>query len=376
MTVNVTAVNDAPAGADNTGRRPPRTRPTPSPPADFGFSDASDSPANSLAGRDASPRCPTAGTLTLNGVGRDRRPGRSPRPTSPPASCVFTPAANANGAAYASFTFQVQDNGGTANGGVDLDPTPNTMTINVDRGQRRAGRRRQHGARRSRTRPTRSPPPTSASPTQRQPGQQPRCGEDHHAAGRRHAAPSTASRSPRASAIAGRRHHRRQAACSRPAANANGTAYASFTFQVQDDGGTANGGVDLDASPEHASRSTSPRSTTRRPAPTTRSPSPRTRPTPSRPPTSASPIRTTARPTPCWRSRSPRCRPPARCTNDGVAVDRRPVRVGRPTSCRQLVFTPAANANGAGYAQLHLPGAGQRRHGQRRRRSRPERRTR
>ena len=45
------------------------------------------------------------------------------RPTSPPASSMFTPAANANGAAYASFTFQVQDDGGTANGGVDLDPT-------------------------------------------------------------------------------------------------------------------------------------------------------------------------------------------------------------------------------------------------------------
>ena len=43
----------------------------------------------------------------------------------------FTPAANANGNGYASFTFQVQDNGGTANGGVDLDPTPNTITINV-----------------------------------------------------------------------------------------------------------------------------------------------------------------------------------------------------------------------------------------------------
>src|SRR5205814_1404849 len=40
-------------------------------------------------------------------------------------------AANANGAGYASFTFQVQDDGGTANGGVDLDPTPRTMTVNV-----------------------------------------------------------------------------------------------------------------------------------------------------------------------------------------------------------------------------------------------------
>src|SRR5262249_45812333 len=43
----------------------------------------------------------------------------------------FTPAANSNGSPYAAFTFQVQDNGGITNGGVDLDPTPNTMTVNV-----------------------------------------------------------------------------------------------------------------------------------------------------------------------------------------------------------------------------------------------------
>ena len=50
---------------------------------------------------------------------------------------AFTPAANANGSGYASFTFQVQDDGGTANGGVDLDPTPKTMTVNVTQRQRR-----------------------------------------------------------------------------------------------------------------------------------------------------------------------------------------------------------------------------------------------
>src|SRR5437762_916757 len=44
---------------------------------------------------------------------------------------VFAAAANANGAGYASFTFQVQDNGGTANSGVDLDQSANTITINV-----------------------------------------------------------------------------------------------------------------------------------------------------------------------------------------------------------------------------------------------------
>ena len=38
---------------------------------------------------------------------------------------------NGNGAAYAKFTFQVQDNGDTAGGGSNLDPTPNTITIGV-----------------------------------------------------------------------------------------------------------------------------------------------------------------------------------------------------------------------------------------------------
>src|SRR5262249_57677956 len=37
--------------------------------------------------------------------------------------------ANFNGSQ--SFTFQVQEHGGAANGGVNLDPTPNPMTISV-----------------------------------------------------------------------------------------------------------------------------------------------------------------------------------------------------------------------------------------------------
>src|SRR6185436_11952818 len=44
---------------------------------------------------------------------------------------VFTPVTNAHGAGYATFTFQVQDDGGTANGGVDLDTSARTMTVNV-----------------------------------------------------------------------------------------------------------------------------------------------------------------------------------------------------------------------------------------------------
>src|SRR4029077_5456177 len=36
-----------------------------------------------------------------------------------------------NATGTTSFTFQVQDNGGTANSGVDTDQSPNTLTINV-----------------------------------------------------------------------------------------------------------------------------------------------------------------------------------------------------------------------------------------------------
>lgn len=43
---------------------------------------------------------------------------------------IFTPAPNANGNNYANFTFQVRDNGGTANNGVDTSGTY-TITLNV-----------------------------------------------------------------------------------------------------------------------------------------------------------------------------------------------------------------------------------------------------
>src|SRR4029078_10784905 len=44
---------------------------------------------------------------------------------------TFVPAANAQGPTYATFTFQVKDNGLTASGGVDLDPVPNAITFSV-----------------------------------------------------------------------------------------------------------------------------------------------------------------------------------------------------------------------------------------------------
>src|SRR5437899_6252940 len=118
MTMNVTSVNDAPIGANNTVTTTEDTDYTFAA-VDFGFSDPNDSPANALQAVEIT-TLPLAGTLKNNSMEVTayelievldiRRVNLK--------SC---PAANANGLAYASFTFQVQDDGGTANGGVDLD---------------------------------------------------------------------------------------------------------------------------------------------------------------------------------------------------------------------------------------------------------------
>ena len=156
---------------------------------------------------------------------------------------VFTPAANANGTGYASFTFQVQDDGGTANGGVDLDQSPNTMTINVTAVNDAPAGTDKTVTTLEDTAYTSSPRPTLAS------------------------AIRTTARPMRWLAVkittlpgAGTLTNNGVAVTAgqfvsvaditagllvfTPAANANGTGYASFTFQVQDDGGTANGGVE------------------------------------------------------------------------------------------------------------------------------------
>ncbi|HZZ78696.1 MAG TPA: Ig-like domain-containing protein, partial [Gemmataceae bacterium] len=122
------SINHAPTGTSNTITTLEDTAYTFGV-ADFGFSDPNDTPANSLLAVKIT-TLPLAGTLTDNGVAvtvgqfiavADITAGK----------LKFTPAANANGIGYASFTFQVQDNGGTANGGADTDPSPKTITVNV-----------------------------------------------------------------------------------------------------------------------------------------------------------------------------------------------------------------------------------------------------
>src|SRR6185369_931615 len=91
--------------------------------------DPNDNPSNQLLAVKIT-TLPTAGLLADNGI-----PVVAGQ-VIPIADMVhgllrFSVGPHTHGDGYATFTFQVQDNGGTANGGVDFDPTPNTITVNV-----------------------------------------------------------------------------------------------------------------------------------------------------------------------------------------------------------------------------------------------------
>ncbi|MCL4800525.1 MAG: tandem-95 repeat protein [Burkholderiales bacterium] len=119
-TITVTAVNDAPDGADATVTTPQDT-PYVFAAASFGFTDGDAGDALAAVRIDA---LPAAGTLTLSGVAvtagqvvdvADIGAG----------NLVFTPDLGASGVPYASFDFSVQDSGGA------FDASPNTLTVNV-----------------------------------------------------------------------------------------------------------------------------------------------------------------------------------------------------------------------------------------------------
>ena len=118
----MTAVNDAPAGTDKTLTALEDQAHTFAA-ADFGFSDPNDSPANTFVAVIIT-TLPAAGSLEHRR--RGRHAGRRSALPPSPGDLTFTPAANANGTAYTTFTFQVHDDGGTANGGDDTDQSANT----------------------------------------------------------------------------------------------------------------------------------------------------------------------------------------------------------------------------------------------------------
>ncbi|MDH3320140.1 MAG: hypothetical protein OEO84_10685, partial [Betaproteobacteria bacterium] len=128
QTAAVANVNDAPTGTANSVALP-QDGSYIFGASDFGFSDANDSPANNLLAVRMS-TLPAAGALTNNGTAVTA--GQLVSAADIGAGLlVFTPAAGGSGAGYASFAFQVRDDGGVASGGVDLDPAARTMTIDV-----------------------------------------------------------------------------------------------------------------------------------------------------------------------------------------------------------------------------------------------------
>jgi hypothetical protein len=219
--------------------------------ADFGFSDPGDAPPNAFLAVKLTTRA-GLGVVTDDGVPVGI--GQFiPLADITAGKLRFTPATNGNGLAYAAFTFQVQDSGGTANGGADLDPTPNTFLIDVT--------------------------PVNSAPSGRDNNYLPiTIGGSEITPHTFHLAdfgfsdgfdgpansflavkvttiPAAGSLTNNGIAVAaGQLISKADIAAGRLRfAVPNGTntvgPYASFTFQVQDDGGTASGGVDLDPTP-------------------------------------------------------------------------------------------------------------------------------
>ncbi|MWD29653.1 DUF4347 domain-containing protein [Aquicoccus sp. SCR17] len=128
-TITPVAVNDAPVGIDSlvTGAE---DNSYVFAAGDFGFSDPLDGGDHGLASVILS-SLPGSGALLLDGVAVTE--GTEVTLAQIEAGLLtYVPVENAFGPAAASFTFQVRDDGGLANGGTDLDLTPATMTIDID----------------------------------------------------------------------------------------------------------------------------------------------------------------------------------------------------------------------------------------------------
>uniref|UniRef100_UPI001C44CF50 tandem-95 repeat protein n=1 Tax=Pseudomonas sp. RW407 TaxID=2202894 RepID=UPI001C44CF50 len=118
VTITVTGANDAPTGTDATITLDEDSSRSFSA-ADFGFQDVDHNDALSAVRIDS---LPGAGKLTLNGVAVSAGQVIAAADLG---KLAYTPAANANGDNYASFTFSVKDSNGA------FDSTPNKLTVNV-----------------------------------------------------------------------------------------------------------------------------------------------------------------------------------------------------------------------------------------------------
>lgn len=128
LSLSITARNDAPEGTDKTVSITDKQTYTFSA-ADFGFSDPNDSPSNALSQVKIT-SLPGSGTLKL---GANTVTAGASIPVASLGTLTYTPARNTGANQTVNFTFQVQDNGGTSNSGVDLDASANSFTFSVDR---------------------------------------------------------------------------------------------------------------------------------------------------------------------------------------------------------------------------------------------------
>jgi hypothetical protein len=180
---------------------------------------------------------PQAGTLTFDG-----QPVvlNQEVPADQIGKLVYTPAADANGDSYASFTFKVKDDGGTQNGGADTSVAAYTMWLDV-------------------TPVNDAPTAQDKTVSIKEDGLHTFQALDFGFAdpndGGLHTLKAVIiTNLPQSGTLTLNGHavvKDQSIAVSEigtlvftPAADAHGTGYASFSFQVQDSGGTATGGTD------------------------------------------------------------------------------------------------------------------------------------
>ncbi len=131
LSTSVLPVNDAPGGADKAISLAEDSNYTLLA-SDFGFTDPVEGDELSSV---VITTLATAGALEYSSNGTDWAAVTEGQDVSAAdignGRLRFMPAADANASPYATFTFQVRDDGGTDNGGVNLDPSANTITFTV-----------------------------------------------------------------------------------------------------------------------------------------------------------------------------------------------------------------------------------------------------
>ncbi|MEO8278350.1 MAG: putative Ig domain-containing protein [Ideonella sp.] len=125
-TAAVANVNDAPRGSNATltvDRNGSRTLQR----TDFGFADTG---GESNAFSSVLLQVPSAGSLRLAGS-QVSAPTEVTVAQLDAGLLVYSPVFSGSGSSYASIGFQVRDDGGTANGGIDLDPVRRSLSIDI-----------------------------------------------------------------------------------------------------------------------------------------------------------------------------------------------------------------------------------------------------